>query len=394
MHSTMAERYRLSNCSKDTYFGFIENQGRNCFLNLPKDVSEIKMCGNGVVESGEQCDCGTDEACRINGCCQNDCQLKPGASCFQGLCCQGCKFLKEGTACREATSDCDLTEYCLGNADDCPPNVFKQNGMPCGTSSSCYSGACLDIHQHCRTFFGQAAKPAPLSCYKEVNVLGDRTGNCGQDKSGYKKCPEKDAFCGRLQCTNVHKVPRLPRGYSILQTPINDVLCWSIVFHKQDNAHDDGTAKDGASCGPNKICINRSCVDMTILNYDCDFSKCNNQGVCNSKRNCHCSYGWAPPHCSGRGFGGSIDSGPPPERTKSKKTLMLGSIIGVALLLLALTAMLKRFLPSWIRYGGLLKRKVSPQPMDSAFESTGSAEGSIEASTEGSAEREPPAGRI
>ncbi|XP_070800315.1 disintegrin and metalloproteinase domain-containing protein 9-like [Pituophis catenifer annectens] len=395
MHSTIAERYRLSNCSKEAYFTFLQNQGQNCFLNLPKDVvTEKKTCGNGLVEDGEQCDCGMEEACVASGCCRDDCQLIPGANCLQGPCCQDCKLLKEGTVCREAVSDCDLDEYCLGTSESCPPDVFKQNGMPCGIDSTCYSGACLDIHRHCQTFFGKAAKPAPLSCYKEVNLQGDRTGNCGTDKSGYKKCPEKDVSCGRLQCTNVHKVPRIPLGFSILQTPIDDVLCWSVISHQQGHGKDDGTAKDGTSCGPSKVCINRSCVDKTVLNYDCDFSKCNNQGVCNSKKNCHCSYGWAPPHCSGRGFGGSIDSGPAPERVKSRKTLMLGSIIGVALLLLALTAMLKKFLPVWIRYGGFLRQKVSPEPMDSAFESTGSVAESIEESTEGSAGKDPTPNRI
>ncbi|KAM3837825.1 disintegrin and metalloproteinase domain-containing protein 9-like [Vipera latastei] len=373
MHAATAERYLLSNCSKETYFAFLQGAGRNCFLNLPKDVTPRKTCGNGILEDGEQCDCGTDEECIINGCCQEDCQLKPGANCLQGSCCEECKLLKEGTVCREAASDCDLDEYCSGTSETCPPNVFKQNGMPCGTDSTCYAGACLDIRRHCQTFFGkgkrallqsgtkwryswwgwrggrvpdpQAAKPAPLSCYMEVNLQGDRTGNCGQDKSGYRKCQEKDVSCGRLQCTNVHKIPRIPPGFSILQTPVDEELCWSIISPQQDEGNDDGAARDGSSCGPSKICVNRSCVEMKVVNYDCDFSKCNNQGVCNSKTNCHCSYGWAPPHCSGRGFGGSVDSGPAPERVKSKKTLMLGSIIGVALLLLALTVMLKKFLP-------------------------------------------------
>ncbi|XP_026547809.1 disintegrin and metalloproteinase domain-containing protein 21-like, partial [Notechis scutatus] len=279
----------------------LEKQGVNSYI-IPMPVSD------------DSTELSSWQACIISGCCQDDCQLTPGANCVRGPCCQDCKLLKVGTVCREAVSDCDLDEYCSGATESCPPDVFKQNGMPCGIKSTCYSGDCLDIHRHCQAFFGKAAKPAPLSCYKEVNFQGDRTGNCGQDKSGYKKCPEKDVFCGRLQCTNVHKVPRIPPGFSILQTPIEDVLCWSVISHLQDEGKDDGIARDGSSCGASKICINRSCVNKTVLNYDCDFSKCNNQGVCNSKKNCHCSYGWAPPHCSVRGFGGSIDSGPAPQR--------------------------------------------------------------------------------
>ncbi|KAL7983104.1 hypothetical protein Chor_010446 [Crotalus horridus] len=238
--------------------------------------------------------------------------MKPGASCLRGSCCEECKLLTEGTVCRAAVSDCDLDEYCSGTSETCPPDVFKQNGMPCGLDSTCYSGVCLDIRRHCQTFFGKgkrallggrakwrcswwgwrgSAKPAPFSCYKEVNLQGDRTGNCGQDRSGYRKCQEKDASCGRLQCTNVHKIPRIPPGFSILQTPVEEGLCWSIISPQRDDGSDDGAAKEGSSCGPRK--------------------------VCNSKTNCHCSYGWAPPHCSGRGFGGSVDSGPAPERVSN-----------------------------------------------------------------------------
>ncbi|KAJ7320453.1 hypothetical protein JRQ81_019964 [Phrynocephalus forsythii] len=363
MHSTVTECHRLSNCSKNAYLAFLAQQGGKCFLNLPKDLSVAGMCGNGLVEGSEECDCGMDEVCQVNGCCQTDCQRKPGADCHDGLCCENCKIANEGKLCRAAATECDLPEYCTGNSATCPADVYKQDGMPCGAGDSCYLGKCLDRHQHCQVLFGagkNAARPAPLSCYKGVNMRGDRTGNCGKAKRGYKKCREEDVFCGRIQCINVKKIPIISTRQGVIQTPVDNVLCLGTEFHEEEDAYDVGAIKDGSTCGTGKICVNRSCVSLTILNYDCDFSKCNNQGVCNSNKNCHCTYGWAPPHCTSRGFGGSIDSGPPPERPQSKKTLMLGSLLGVAFLLLALGIMLRKYVYAWFR----IMKGASPEPLE------------------------------
>lgn len=59
------------------------------------------------------------------------------------------------------------------------------------------------------------------------------------------------------------------------------------------------------------ICRNFACVNVSVLNYDCDIQqKCHGHGVCNSNKNCHCDNGWAPPNCETKGYGGSVDSGP------------------------------------------------------------------------------------
>uniref|UniRef100_A0A3Q2WIY5 ADAM metallopeptidase domain 9a n=1 Tax=Haplochromis burtoni TaxID=8153 RepID=A0A3Q2WIY5_HAPBU len=68
---------------------------------------------------------------------------------------------------------------------------------------------------------------------------------------------------------------------------------------------DPGMVNEGTKCGENK------CRSADVLSYDCDVhTKCHGHGVCNSNRNCHCDYGWAPPSCELSGYGGSVDSGP------------------------------------------------------------------------------------
>ena len=39
------------------------------------------MCGNGIIDDGEQCDVGFIELGDVDTCCQADCLLKPGAQC-------------------------------------------------------------------------------------------------------------------------------------------------------------------------------------------------------------------------------------------------------------------------------------------------------------------------
>ncbi|KAK9402656.1 disintegrin and metalloproteinase domain-containing protein 20-like [Crotalus adamanteus] len=304
---------RLSNCSRLEYLKVIQKPEKTCLLDKPAQVFIMKECGNGVIDDeDEQCDCGIEEECRKNECCRKDCKFRKDIDCLYGLCCEKCKFSETGTRCREAASECDLPEFCNGTSYDCPTDVYKQDGTPCGNHNHCFLGRCLDLHTHCKALFGPDAREAPLSCFKEMNTRGDRFGNCGKDGSVYRKCLEKDVLCGRVQCVNVGKISRVATRQDVLQTPVEGATCWGTEFDLGEDVYDLGAVQDGTSCGPDKICLNRSCVDVAVLDFDCDPSVCRSRGVCNSNRNCHCSYGWAPPLCTDPGFGGSIDSGPPP----------------------------------------------------------------------------------
>ncbi|CAM4354148.1 unnamed protein product [Caretta caretta] len=303
----------FSNCSRANYYDMIRKPEKTCLLDIPeKKAFGVQMCGNGVTDDEEECDCGMDEVCLRNGCCLANCTVKPGAACISGLCCENCQFHREGKICRERIGECDLPEYCNGTSEWCPKDVFKQDGTPCGDNVHCFQKRCPSHERQCKAIFGKEAHLAPLSCFKTVNTKGDRCGNCGGDGLAYKKCQHKDVLCGRLQCVNVKKIPQSNYRGSIVQTPVGNVLCWGTEFSVGMEVVDFGSVRDGTTCGDNKICINRTCVNITVLNYDCHDKKCSGRGVCNSNRNCHCDFGWAPPDCKYKGFGGSVDSGPPP----------------------------------------------------------------------------------
>ncbi|XP_040514739.1 disintegrin and metalloproteinase domain-containing protein 9 isoform X2 [Gallus gallus] len=313
MGSSPGSCLAFSDCTLREYYKEVIRKNKPCLLNIPSlKPSLFELCGNGILERGEECDCGNDKECLKEGCCLSNCLLAPGASCYRGECCRKCQFRPAGKICRAYQSACDLPEYCNGNSASCPVDVFKQDGTPCGSNDRCYEGRCHSHEAQCKALFGKAAHRAPLSCFRDVNIRGDRCGNCGWNGTHYTKCLEGNILCGRVQCINIKRVPVRQDGETVVQTLLNNQLCWGLEFHLPFDMHDDGSVKDGTSCGTNKICINRTCVSAAFLNSDCTVKQCHGRGVCNNKNNCHCDVGWAPPDCKAEGFGGSVDSGPPP----------------------------------------------------------------------------------
>ncbi|KAM9602325.1 disintegrin and metalloproteinase domain-containing protein 20-like [Morphnus guianensis] len=332
----------FSNCTMGEYYDEVIRKNLPCLLNIPSlKPFLLELCGNGVLEKEEECDCGSDEACLQEGCCfSSSCLLTPGASCYRGECCHKCQFQPAGKICREERSTCDLPEYCNGSSGSCPMDVFKQDGTLCGDNDRCYDGHCHSHEAQCKALFGRAAHRAPLSCFREVNVRGDRCGNCGWNGTYYTKCLEENVLCGRVQCANIKRVPVRQDGETVVQTTMNDQLCWGLEFHLAPDTPDEGSVKDGTSCGRNKICMNRTCVNAAFLNSDCREKKCNGRGVCNNKKNCHCDFGWAPPDCKLEGFGGSVDSGPPPPSHMLRAARIMGNAAGMLLLLFLVLAFL------------------------------------------------------
>ncbi|XP_060617733.2 disintegrin and metalloproteinase domain-containing protein 21-like [Anolis sagrei] len=313
--------YRFSNCSYISYYRLMTLGHTEC-LRIPPEHGQLfrlKSCGNKIVENGEQCDCGSKLQCKADKCCQSNCMFRPGGTCAFGQCCGNCQYLPVATVCRKRTNACDLPEYCNGTSEWCPEDVYVQDGAPCSDGAYCYHGNCTTHTKQCKMIFGKKATVASEDCFREVNSQGDRFGNCGiNNGTEYKGCKRESILCGRIQCEDVYSLPLLEEHRTIVQTHIGNRECWGTDYHSGLKIADIGSVIDGTPCGKDMMCISGQCMNVSFLNYDCYVSKCLNRGICNNHKHCHCNYGWSPPNCRNKGYGGSIDSGPAPPGKESK----------------------------------------------------------------------------
>lgn len=76
-----------SACSKQALNSNLETLALSCLNNAPTIMHTGNICGDGVVNDGEQCDCGPEEICDNPCCVAATCKLAPHASCASGSCC-------------------------------------------------------------------------------------------------------------------------------------------------------------------------------------------------------------------------------------------------------------------------------------------------------------------
>ena len=115
------------------------------------------QCGNGIVEEGEDCDCGGEQNCAGNQCCDpGTCRFNENAVCDDSNedCCRGCQFANSGTVCRASTGVCDPQETCSGTSATCPDDQNTPDGQDCGNGLKCASGQCTSRDLQCKTLMG------------------------------------------------------------------------------------------------------------------------------------------------------------------------------------------------------------------------------------------------
>uniref|UniRef100_A0A1L8D5V8 Snake venom metalloproteinase n=1 Tax=Bothrops atrox TaxID=8725 RepID=A0A1L8D5V8_BOTAT len=235
----------FSNCSKKECQTYLIKHRPQCILNEPlrTDVVSRPVCGNELLEVGEECDCGPPANCQNQCCDAATCKLTPGSQCADGLCCDQCRFRKTGTECRTAKDDCDLPESCTGQSGFCPMDDFQRNGHPCQNNNGyCYNGKCPTMENQCIDLVGPSATVAEDSCFKG-NQKGSNHGYCRKENGTKIPCAPQDVKCGRLYCFR------------------NSTRKCTVIYMPTDE--DIGMVLPGTKCRQGKVCnSNAYCVDV------------------------------------------------------------------------------------------------------------------------------------
>ena len=191
-------------CQKNLYYG-------KC-LQVPgtKRIITGNVCGNGIKEVGEECDCGSDENCAKDPCCNTGCKLKPEAKCsplHDGCCTDKCQIIEasKGQVCLTSKDPCQVASICDGVSAVCPPRKMLPDGTPCNSTSTettsisiakdpsglqCASGVCTSRDAQCR-LIGRRSSIIGACPFENIGLFNEcallcQTSGGGVSRKGVK----------------------------------------------------------------------------------------------------------------------------------------------------------------------------------------------------------------
>jgi len=212
----------FSSCSAVNLTKTFTERDISCLYNIPSKSFEM-ICGNGLIETGEDCDCGTNRTC-VDPCCEpNTCKFVGDATCSGNVCCENCKLSSTSTVCYTAKGDCEASVKCSGLSATCNFDLKdKAVGSLCSTGNCNGKGVCTSLTSQC-TSWGK--------------IFGTNFNECA-DQGTFNT-----EYCLQLFCKN-------PTSSSCTSLTYNDVSV---------------TVENGTSCADGKICLNSVCTSSSAV---------------------------------------------------------------------------------------------------------------------------------
>jgi len=206
--STYEVEVDWSSCTNAEYLAKIDSAYHTCLL--AADTTATSVCGNGIVEAGEECDCPDNDCTCYDNCCDGaTCRLLSNStwsaecSAVDGCCDETtCKIQAANTVCRAAESVCDTQEVCDGTSKSCPADSYLAYGTACtdanGDRGSCWNNECRNRDFQCQrvsegTLFGGAR--ASTTCSSPSPYVIETATSCSSNYQAWY------CFANNYSCT-------------------------------------------------------------------------------------------------------------------------------------------------------------------------------------------------
>ncbi len=240
---------------------------------------QVVQCGDGVVDSTEQCDDGNTD----NGdCCSSTCTFETnGSSCDDGL------FCTTGETCTAGVCGGGGATDCSGSADQCNDGVCNETTDACEAQAaneglSCDDGLFCNSGETCSA--GVCGGGGATDCSDQCNdgVCDETTDACEAQPANEGQSCDDGLFCNTGEtCTAGVCGGGGATDCSGSADQCNDGVCNETTDACEAQAANEGLAcDDGLFCNEGETCTAGACVGGGPIDCSGAADQCND-GVCN-----------------------------------------------------------------------------------------------------------------
>jgi hypothetical protein len=249
------------------------------------DAMAAGVCGDGVVEGGEECDPGGGLFCDGNPgltACTTGAQCAGGTNCYFAFsCCKfNCQFVGQGATCFDGNQctdgdHCDNVGRCVGQFE--PDGAACDDALFCNGADTCQTGECA----------GHAGDPcsAATDCQTTCNEASDAC-----ESTPFVPCGDDGNACTDDVCDGLGTCTHPPLAAGTVCRPLATVCdVEETCAGAGVPCPADGFVADGTPCGDlcttNGTCQAGQCTAGSPLECD-DGDVCNGLETCDSLTGC------------------------------------------------------------------------------------------------------------
>ena len=232
----------FSACSVGYIHPVITIKGSTCFS------SSTQVCGNGIKEEHEECDCGSSSICDLldSSCTPSDvsnsnpdppCTVRRASGCqcsrVSSPCCTAqCQFAESWKLCRVG-GECVRPSYCSGTSGECPQIALEPDDKLCNNNrKTCLSGKC--IGSVCSLFDSEECDcdPGPYECHvcclTDGQCLPSMINDTYIAQSVGSPCRQMQGFCDKHTSCILQDPDSVVKRLKDVFTPksVNEIVEW------------------------------------------------------------------------------------------------------------------------------------------------------------------------